>query len=87
MRYCQMVGFLPPNVMVNDRHYRTTGLAGEETYEADGVISSSVDQSEIPHENDKSNFGTGYEYDIIDDEVIYVYIEGKWIRYEYYIPE
>ena len=62
--------------MVNDRHYHTTGLAGEETYEADGVISSSVDQSEIPHEND-----------IIDDEVIYVHIEGKWIRYEYYIPE
>lgn len=74
-----------PNIMINGRHYHGTGLTNENRqYQADGLITSTVDGTMIPEENDQSNFGTGYEYDIISDDVIYVHIEGKWIRYEYY---
>lgn len=84
-----------PNIMVNGRLYHTTGElydgrfyieAMEEDYnqqfEVNGTITSSVEGYELPHENDQSNFGIGYEYHIIDAENVLVRIEGLWIRYE-----
>lgn len=77
-----------PNIMVNDRHYHTTGVINnKDSFEADGTITSSVDETEIPHDNDQSNFGIGYDYDIISDSIVYVCIDDKWIKYEYYVPE
>lgn len=74
-----------PNIMVNDRHYHTTGLENkDDSFEADGTISSSVGPTEIPYKNDPSNFGTGYKYDVINDNTVYVHIQDKWIKYEYY---
>lgn len=85
-----------PNIMVNDCLYHTTGElydgrfyleAKEEDYnqqfEVNGTITSSVEGYELPHENNQSNFGSGYEYHIVDAENILVRIEGLWIRYEY----
>lgn len=81
-------GICAPNIMINDRHYHTTGEVNNEyQFEADGTITSSVSNSEIPFENNQSNFGTGYKYDIISDSTVYVYINDKWIKYEYYVPE
>ena len=84
-----------PNIMVNDHLYHSTGElydgrfyieAMEEDYnqqfEVNGTITSSVEGYELPHENDQSNFGIGYEYHIIDAENVLVRIEGLWIRYE-----
>ena len=84
-----------PNIMVNGRLYYSTGElydgrfyieAMEEDYnqqfEVNGTITSSVEGYELPHENDQSNFGIGYEYHIIDAENVLVRIEGLWIRYE-----
>ena len=85
-----------PNIMVNDCLYHTTGElydgrfyleAKEEDYnqqfEVNGTITSSVEGYELPHENNQSNFGSGYEYHIVDAENVLVRIEGLWIRYEY----
>ena len=84
-----------PNIMVNDCLYHTTGElydgrfyleAKEEDYnqqfEVNGTITSSVEGNELPCENNQSNFGTGYEYHIVDAENVLVKIEGLWIRYE-----
>ena len=84
-----------PNIMVNGHLYHFTGElydgrfyieAMEEDYnqqfEVNGTITSSVEGYELPHENDQSNFGIGYEYHIIDAENVLVRIEGLWIRYE-----
>lgn len=38
----------------------------------------------IPHENNQSNFGVGMDYVIISDDVVYVDVVGKWIRFERY---
>lgn len=85
-----------PNIMVNNRLYHSTGElydgrfyfeAKEEDYnqqfEVNGTITSSVEGYELPHENNQSNFGTGYEYHVVDAENVLVRIEGLWIRYEY----
>lgn len=84
-----------PNIMVNDHLYHSTGElydgrfyieAKEEDYnlqfEVNGTITSSVEGYELPHENNQSNFGVGYEYHIVDAENVLVRIEGLWIRYE-----
>ena len=45
----------------------------------DGEITSAVDCSEIPTENNQSNFGTGYGYQIGPREgTIEVCIDGNW---------
>ena len=56
---------LIPMVMVDGALYLDTGktsmfVGDDVTY--DGEITSSVDGSEKPAENDQSNFGTGYKY-------------------------
>lgn len=84
-----------PNIMVNDHLYHSTGElydgrfyieAKEEDYnlqfEVNGTITSSVEGYELPHENNQSNFGVGYEYHIVDAENVLVRIEGLWIKYE-----
>jgi hypothetical protein len=50
--------------MVNSRHYHITGLPDEDQqFEADGVITSTVDGTMIPEENDQSNFGDRKDFD------------------------
>ena len=76
-------GMAAPNIMINNQLYHTSGIAAEnEQFEIDGVITSTVDASKIPNKNGQSNFGVGYEYAIINDDVIYVNREGKWIKFE-----
>lgn len=77
-----------PNIMVNNRHYHTAGeVLNEVNFDSDGTITSSVNGSELSYKNDQSNFGTGYEYAIVNDDIIYVHINEKWIKYLFYIPD
>lgn len=80
-------GMAAPNIMINNQHYSTTGIVIEnELFDIDGVITSTVDETKIPNKNGQSNFGIGYEYTIINDDVIYINLEGKWIKFERWEP-
>lgn len=48
----------------------------------DGKIASTVDASEIPTQDNQSNFGSGYEYQYVDENSIDIYMNEKWIRFE-----
>lgn len=73
----------PPIVMVNGVLYQDTGK--ESTVDGrcgnmDGEITSTVDGSELPTEDDQSNFGcigTGYQYGP-DEDTIELYLNGVW---------
>ena len=74
-----------PMVMVNNKLYYDTGK--ESTLDGrcgvmDGKIISTVDGSEIPTQNDQSNFGTGFEYQYGSDDTIEIFMNEKWIVFE-----
>lgn len=74
-----------PMVMVDGELYLTTGY--ESTVEGrcgvmDGEITSTVDGSEKPTENNQSNFGTGFGYQYGSQEgTIEIYMNEKWWIY------
>ncbi len=71
----------PPMVMVDGELYLDTGYPSTITARCgtpDGTITSSVDGSERPTENDQSNFGTGYEYQRTGEGQIELLLNGKW---------
>ncbi|MEH2958592.1 M56 family metallopeptidase [Candidatus Merdisoma sp. JLR.KK006] len=75
-----------PMVMVNGKYYYDTGRTSSKTEhstEMDGEITSAVDGSQKPTENNQSNFGTGYGYQWGEDDTIEVHIDGKWVIFEY----
>lgn len=69
----------PPSVMVNGVVYQDTGYVNSMVTcgTMDGKITSSVDGSELPTEDDQSNFGTGYGYQLNEEDQIVVEIEGQ----------
>jgi len=48
----------------------------------DGEITSTVEASEIPTQNNQANFGKGYEYQHVDKNSIDIYMNEKWMRFE-----
>lgn len=76
---------LIPQVMVDDEIYIDTGRESEITGRCgvmDGEITSEVPGSEQPTENNQSNFGTGYGYQRVGEDVIELLIDNKWIVFE-----
>lgn len=73
---------LIPMVMIDGKLYMDTGYevsAKDRDALTDGKITSEVDQSEQPKEDDQSNFGTGYEYQYgISDGLIEIHINDGW---------
>ncbi|MCM1279284.1 MAG: DUF5301 domain-containing protein, partial [Robinsoniella sp.] len=70
-----------PMVMVNDKLYYDTGKESTVSGRCgnmDGEITSEVDGSEIPTENNQSNFGTGFGYQYGEDDTIEIYMNEKW---------
>lgn len=69
----------PPCVMVDGVIYKDTGyvasIPGCGTM--DGEIVSTVDETELPAENNQSNFGSGYQYQMSSEGQIIVVIDGK----------
>lgn len=75
----------PPMVMVNGELYIDTGKKSTvdgRCGNMDGQITSSVPQTEMPTENNQSNFGTGfgYQYGPIEG-TIEIYINDTWWVY------
>ena len=74
-----------PMIMVEGTLYlETDKISVEEREDSlfDGEITSMVDRSQQPTENNQSNFGTGYGYQFGTDGTIEVYINEKWIVFE-----
>lgn len=71
-----------PAVMIDGLLYFDTGYFSDEISEGDaydGEITSQVDGSRIPEEDDQSNFGTGYGYRYGAAEgTVEVYMNGRW---------
>ena len=75
-----------PMVRVNGRLYYDTGRESRETGRCgtmDGEITSTVDGTEIPMEDDQSNFGSGFGYQYGKDDTIEIYMNEKWFVFEY----
>ena len=71
----------PPMVMVNGELYLDTGYPSTITERCgtpDGTITTSVDGSQRPTENEQSNFGTGYDYQLVGEGVIELLLNDKW---------
>ena len=71
----------PPCVMVNGIVYQSTGYksSAKGCGNMDGEIKTSVDSSELPTENDQSNFGTGYTYQYGVEDRIVVVMDDDWM--------
>ena len=75
---------LPPQVMVDGTLYSTTGypVPGQSSDDTgtEGTITSEVDGSASPTEDNQSNFGTGYGYRAgLHDGTLEVRIDGDWV--------
>ena len=73
-------------VMVKGKLYFDTGresTADSRCGMMDGEITSAVERWEEPTEDDQSNFGIGYGYQIgVEEGTIEVYMNGKWLVFE-----
>lgn len=75
-----------PMVMVNGKLYYDTGE--ESTVDGrcgtpDGEITSTVDGSEVPEEDNQSNFGTGFTYQYGSDDTLEIFMNDKWVIFEH----
>ena len=66
----------PPCVMVDGILYQDTGFVDSMVGcgNMDGVIDSAVDATELPSENNQSNFGTGMSYQRSSEGQLIVYV-------------
>jgi len=74
-----------PIVMINGELYFDTNRESDINGRCgvmDGEISSTVDISEIPTQDNQSNFGDGYEYQFVDENSIDIFMNKKWMRFE-----
>ncbi len=74
-----------PMVRVNGKLYFDTGRESTISRRCgtmDGEITTSVDGTEIPMEDDQSNFGDGFGYQYGADDTIEIYMNEKWIVFE-----
>ena len=78
-------GDLLPQIMVEGVLYGDTGtesLLTDRRSGFDGEITSRVDQSQLPTENDQSNFGTGYGYQFGEKPgTVELCVDGRWWVY------
>lgn len=75
-----------PMVRVNGKLYYDTGRESTVSGRCgnmDGEITSTVDGTEIPTEDNQSNFGSGFGYQYGSDDTIEVYMNEKWFVFEY----
>lgn len=76
---------LIPMVRVGGKLYLDTGKESDISARCgvmDGKITSTVEPFEKPTQDDQSNFGSGYEYQFINDNSIDIYMNKKWIRFD-----
>lgn len=73
----------PPMVKVDGTTYVDTGYENAMVTcgTADGEIKTTVDAKNKPENDDESNFGKGYGYQVWEKGYINVQIEGRWILF------
>ena len=74
-----------PMVRVNGKLYYDTGresTVSERCGNMDGKITSTVDGTEIPTEDNQSNFGSGFGYQYGINDTIEIYMNEKWFVFE-----
>ena len=75
-----------PMVMADGAMYYDTGRESTVTGRCgvmDGEITSAVDRTEVPSENNQSNFGAGYGYQWGPEKgTLEVCMDGKWLVFE-----
>lgn len=74
-----------PMVMVNGELYYDTGKESSRDGRCgvmDGKITSTIDGTQIPEKDNQSNFGTGFEFQYVDDNTIEIFMNEKWIIFE-----
>ena len=71
----------PPCVMVDGIIYKDTGYVSSMPGcgNMDGEITSTVDETDLPEENNQSNFGSGYQYQRSSEDQLIVVIDGNRI--------
>lgn len=47
----------------------------------DGTITSTVEEKDLPVNDNESNFGTGYQYQFSTSDELLVVIDGKWYTF------
>lgn len=74
----------PKAVKVSGVIYEDTGYenAMVKCGTADGEIKTAVSEKEMPVNDDESNFGTGYSYQVWEEGYINVQIDNKWILFK-----
>ncbi len=79
-----MINEVKKAVMINDHLYVCTDeiITEARCGVMDGIIYSATESYRYPSENDQSNFGTGYEYQIAGNGLIDVVIDGNWVRFK-----
>ena len=73
-----------PMVLVDGLYYYSTG---EEAVSGDGApegeITSTVDGSQIPTEDDQANFGEGFPYRYGEEGTLQIQMNGKWMVFQH----
>lgn len=71
---------LIPMVNLDGTLYLDTGIPADEpnTLDYDGQITSQVDGSQRPTEHQQSNFGTGYDYIFVEEDVVILRLNSGW---------
>ncbi len=75
-----------PMVRIDNKLYYDTGresIVNGRCGNMDGEITSTVDGTEIPMEDNQSNFGSGFGYQYGADDTIEIYMNEKWFVFEY----
>ncbi len=76
-----------PMVRINGKLYYDTGresIMDARCGTMDGKITSTVDGTEIPTEDNQSNFGSGFGYQYGSEyDTIEIYMNEKWFVFEY----
>ena len=68
----------PPCIMIDGTIYKDTGYVSSMIGcgNMDGEITSTVDETKLPSENNQSNFGSGYQYQGASENQLRVEIDG-----------
>lgn len=75
-----------PMVRIDGRLYCDTGRESTVSGRCgnlDGEITSTVEGTEIPVEDNQSNFGSGFGYQYGTDDTIEIFMNEKWFIFEY----
>lgn len=68
-------------IMLNNSLYYDTKKESKKSHCGimDGYITNTIERNEIPNQNNASNFGLNYGYQIIDKETIEINFNNEWL--------